>query len=159
MTKRIVLVLSVMAVALALAAGIAMAQATTERSSEEIPFEGTITNPCNGEEVLFSYTIVRIQQVTTDDNGGTHTTSRNYIRAGRGTGLTSGEEYVLTFAGASSPQDPVGDTWVLGGTSTLNFVSIGGDANFQARVNNRETFNANGELTAGIYVFDEKCTG
>ena len=157
--KRIVFMLSVMAVALALSAGVATAQAATERSSEEIPLEATITNPCNGEEVQFSYTIFQMQQVTTDDNGGTHTTVRNFIRAGRGTGLTSSEEYILTFAGASSPQDPAVDTWVAGGTSTLNFVSTGGDDNFQARFTVHETMNANGEWTAGIYLFDEKCTG
>jgi hypothetical protein len=157
--KRIVLMLSVMAVALALSAGAAISEATTEHISYEFPVEATLTNPCNGEEVMFTGTVSQVQQNTTDNTAGEHLTTHNIVIKGRGMGLTSGEEYILTQAGNSSPQDPAGDTLTAGGTETVNFVSTGGADNFQARFTVRETMNANGEFTAQIYNVSTRCTG
>ena len=157
--KRIVLVLSVMAVALALSAGVAMSQAATERSTEEIPVEATFTNPCTGEEMFFSYTIVHRQQTTTDANGGTHITAYNRVSAARGTGLSSGEEYILTGASNGSTQDLAGGTRTMGAATTVNFISTGGGDNFKQRFTVHATMNANGEWTAEFSNFSSECTG
>jgi hypothetical protein len=157
--KRIVLVLSVMAVALALSAGVAMSQAATERSTEEIPVEATFTNPCTGEEMFFSYTIVHRQQTTTDANGGTHLISTNRVSAARGTGLSSGEEYILISASNPSTQDLAGGTRTMGNATTVNFISTGGGDNFQQRFTIHATMNANGEWTAEFANFSSECTG
>jgi hypothetical protein len=157
--KRIVVMLSVMAVALALSAGPAISQATTEHLAYTFPVEATLTNPCNGEEVLFTGTVSHVQQNTTDNAGGNHLTSHNIVIKGKGTGLTSGEKYIVTTASNSSPQDPAGGTQTAGGTETVNFISTGGGDNFQARFTVRETMNANGEFTAQIYKFSTRCTG
>ncbi len=54
--KRLVLSVAVVGMTLALAAGMALAQATTEKFNERIPFSGVLFNPCTGEEVLFEGT-------------------------------------------------------------------------------------------------------
>src|SRR5688572_19008506 len=100
--KRISIVLvlaAVMAAAVALMAGTALAQAETETFQIREPVEFVAdANDCTGEEILFEGVQHQTTVVTTNENGR-HVVSRNNWTNFTGTGLETGDEYRLSTAG------------------------------------------------------------
>jgi hypothetical protein len=99
--KRIVVVVgvaAVMAAAVALTAGAALAQAETETWHNRGQSNFTIENPCTGEEVLVENTFHNVIHVTLNENGY-HTHSHASATDATGTGLQTGDEYRFINAG------------------------------------------------------------
>ena len=92
---RVVLgVAVVMAAAVALTAGAALAQAETGTINEQIPFSGEETvNECTGEPVTIEGTIHTLFHTTNTENGGMHFVGHFNVQ-GRGVS-PSGAKYVL----------------------------------------------------------------
>lgn len=84
-------VAAVMAAAVALTAGTALAQAITDHSRTNEPFTEIIENPCTGEEILFEGTFRQVTHFVQNDNG-LHGGVIEVVTA-TGTGVESGERY------------------------------------------------------------------
>jgi hypothetical protein len=68
------------------------AAASAQMVNETRPFSGTIANPCNGENVVFSGTIHFHEKTQTASDGRIHFVANNNFNAS-GTGQNSGRSY------------------------------------------------------------------
>lgn len=78
---------------LALAAGMTLAQATTDTSNERVPLDLTVDNPCTGEPLYLTGELHILFQFTEDANGGVHVQTQFQPQGASGTELVSGEQY------------------------------------------------------------------
>jgi hypothetical protein len=157
--KRLVLSLVVMGTALALAAGMALAQATTETFNEKVPLDLVADNPCTGEPVHLTGQLHILFHITEDANGGFHVQAHFQPQGVSGTGLVSGEQYRgvgVTRDGAYFPPGELRETTFV---DRFYFISKGPSANMLAKATIHVTFNANGEPTAEVIRVDLKCAG
>jgi hypothetical protein len=160
--KRLVLLLAVMGTTLALTAGMALAQATTETFTEKRPFNQTIVNPCTGELVQLTGDLTFLFHVTEDANGGLHVQQHGSAAGITGTG-ESGTQYRLVgvtreeayFPPGAPPEEPREATFV----NRFHVVSKGSSDNFLFDQTVHVTFNANGEPTAEVIRTDITCAG
>jgi hypothetical protein len=87
------LALAVVGTTLALAAGMALAQATTDTFNEKVPLDQVVDNPCTGEQIRVTGALHILFHVTEDANGGLHVQTHFQPRGVSGTGLESGTRY------------------------------------------------------------------
>ena len=128
----------------------ATAEAQTPAQRTVVPFEGTFFNPCTGESVHITGTMLLVQRETPDSVVRV-VVSRPLI----GVGEDTGQRYIVKeslaqsihFPSGSSP-GPFSHTVV----STMTVVSPGADPNFRTRLFFHITRNAAGEITADVEV-------
>lgn len=147
---------------LALAAGIASpayAQASTITERVIEPFE-TIAPACNGEDVFLSGELLLIFHTTIDAGGGIHSKFTLVPRHVRGVGSETGTIYKAVGGERShfnvdADEAPLNETF----TTMFNLVSQGGSDNLKSKGTFHITINANGEVTAFVDRFSERCVG
>jgi hypothetical protein len=158
--KRLVLSVAVVGMTLALAAGMALAQATTEKFNDRIPFTSESFNPCTGEVVRFEGTQHLVFHSTEDADGGFHFRGHTNLQA---TGVSdSGAKYIVHEGFNSQDKfDVIGEsatnfTFMV----TLQFIRQGSETaedDFQAKVLSHVTINANGEVTSVVEPGESEC--
>ncbi len=156
--KRLVLLLAVMGTTLALAAGMALAQATTDTFVVKQPFNKTLFNPCTGEEVQFTGDILFLYRETRDPNGGFHIEQHTSGAGVTGTG-ESGTQYRLVGVARQGVYFAPGETREATSVQSLRLVSNGSSDNYVLVTQIHVTFNANGEPTVVLFREDIECVG
>jgi hypothetical protein len=157
--KRLVLSLVVVGMTLALAAGMALAQATTFKSNVTEPIDLVDTNSCTGEPVHFTGELHILFHLTEDANGGLHVQSHFQPQGVSGTGLVSGEQYRAVGVTREEAYFPPGELRETTFIDRFYFVSKGPSENMLATTTTHVTFNANGEPTAELFRLELKCAG
>ena len=157
--KRLVLSLAVVGMTLALAAGMALAQATTDTFNETEPLENVVDNPCTGEPLLLTGELHILFHVTEDANGGFHVQTHFQPQGVSGTGLVSGEQYRGVGVTRDAAYFPPGELRETTFIDRFYFVSKGPSENMLATTTTHVTFNANGEPTAELFRLEIKCVG
>jgi hypothetical protein len=152
--------LAVVGTTLALAAGIALAQATTDTFNEKLfLIDLVVDNPCTGEQILVTGELHMLFHVTEDANGGLHIQQHFQPQRALGTGLESRTQY--RGVGVTQNQVYIAPEG-LRETTFVNrfyFVSKGPSDNMLVTATTHVTFNANGEPTAELVRLDTKCAG
>jgi hypothetical protein len=159
--KRPVLSVAVVGMTLALAAGMALAQATTDTFNDRSPLAGEVINPCTGELVLFEGTTHFVFHRTVDAGGGFRFKGHENLQA---KGVSdSGAKYIVHEVGNDQENFDVfsdsADNFTLMGT--LQYIRQGSETaedDFQAKLLVHVTVNANGELTSEILKAETECT-
>jgi hypothetical protein len=158
--KRLVLSLAVMGTALALAAGMALAQASTDTFNEKVPFNLVAENRCTGEPVRFTGNLLIVFHVTEDAKGGIHVQEHFQPQGVSGTGLESGEQYRAVGVTRRdlyiAPGEEVREFTIV---SRFYLVSNGPSENMLVAATTHVTFNAKGEPTAELLRVRTKCAG
>jgi hypothetical protein len=158
--RRLVLSFMVGCTILALAAGMALAQATTDTFTHKAQLDTILTNPCTGEPLHLTGNVRFLFHTTEDAKGGLHVQFKFQSQGVSATGLESGEQYRGVFVQRDGAYFPPGDlrrefTTVY---RTL-LVSQGPSANLVEIITFHVTINANGEPTAEVSRVDLKCAG
>ena len=137
----------------------AYAQGISFHDREIVPFE-TFVIACNGEEVFLSGELLLISHTTIDAHGAFHSEFTLVPRHVRGVGSLSGTQY-KAVGGHRSHFNEDSDFAPFNFTNTdmFNLVSQGGSDNLQGKFTIHVTVNANGEVTAEVENFSEKCVG
>jgi hypothetical protein len=157
--KRLVLSLAVMGTAIALAAGMALAQATTQKFTDTLPIDEVLTNPCTGESVHFTGEFLFVSHVTQDENGGLHVYSSIQPRGLSGTGLESGTRYRFVGTDESVVYIPEGGVREFTSVRHFRVVSENSSDNLLVSATFHFTVDANGEPTAEVDKFALRCVG
>jgi hypothetical protein len=158
--KRLVLSLAVVGMTLALAAGMALAQATTDKFNDRTPFTDAFINPCTRELVPVEGTEHLVFHRTEDAGGGFH--FKGHANTQLKGESASGAKYVVHQIGNSQDNFDVfsesADNFTL--TLTLQFIRQGSDTSeddFQEKLLSHVTVNANGEITSVVEQFESEC--
>jgi hypothetical protein len=157
--KRLVLSLAVVGMTLALAAGMALAQATTDTFNEKVPLNLIVDNPCTGEPLQLTGELHILFLVTNDANGGFHVQTQFQPQGVSGTGLVSGEQYRGVGVTREEFNAQQGELREYTLVDRFYLVSMGPSDNLLATTTIHVTFNANGEPTAELVRLDTKCAG
>jgi hypothetical protein len=157
--RRTMFVLVVMGTTLALAAGVALAQATTETIEDTQPVEFEVFNDCSGEWVLFSGQFHSISHITQDAASGIHVVGEFNSANLQGTGLESGGQYTAQMSGRFiEHRNSGGFPIVLTTETTGNVIGQGQLPDFKAHFLLRITINENGTVTAEILRVRFECS-
>jgi hypothetical protein len=155
--RRVLLLAGVLATAVIVSSGVALAQAEPQRE----PLNTTFLSPCTEELILFEgFAHFIPQRVHHDQGGGLHGTAQG-LNQGEGVGAVSGAKYIYISlnTGASTLR-------LDGGTNTssavfpLTIIREGEDGSPDDLVGNavfKFTTNANGELVVELIIENYKC--
>jgi hypothetical protein len=162
--KRLVLLVAVVGTTLALAAGMALAQATTVTSNETVPVNQLAINTCTepDEFVLLTGELHLLSHITEDANGGLHVQTHFQPKGGglSGTAEGSGTQYkavgVTREGFYIAPGEESRETTFV---SRFQLISNGPSDNFLVEFTTHVTVNANGEVTAVVDDAEIKCVG
>jgi hypothetical protein len=162
--KRLGLLFALGGTTLVLAAGMALAQATTVTSNEKVPVNQIVFNPCTDELVLLTGELHILFHVTEDANGGLHVQHHAQPQGGGllGTGEESGTQYRVVGVTRDETYVPPGAPGEFRETTFVNrfhIVSSGPSDNSLLDATIHVTFNANGEPTADLERVEIKCAG
>jgi hypothetical protein len=158
--KRLALSFVVMGTALALAAGGALAQATTQTFEIKVPLDGQeIVNPCTGEPVQLTGQRHILFHITEDANGGFHAVTHLQLQGVSGTGLVSGQRYKVVGVTRDESYFAPGELRETMIIHRFHIVSGGPSDNWLVNETIHVTFNANGEPTAEVLNFHTTCEG
>ena len=158
-----------LALALVLTSGVALAQATTVREIRVSPVEVTLSDFCGGEPVIFNgEEVLRIRE-TTDANGGWHVLNDPTVH-NFGVGAESGNKYIFVahhqnIANYSrfpdfEPGEPFTGTLVDTAEGSGLLISQGSGDNFVSHYAFHLTINNNGEVVAEVGQFSaDECKG
>jgi hypothetical protein len=150
--KPSVLVSSLAIAALLLIAVKAMAEVTTRM---DIPLNGAVFNPCNGETVTFSGVDHFTAKVTLDGAGGFHSDFHDNIH------VTATGDQGNSYEGNQEDNAPFNGRVAMEQTAPFTFseISKGSAPNFEVHALFHVTVNANGTVTASINTFTSSCRG
>ena len=150
--KSIVLVSSLAITALLMIAVKAMAAVTT---NIDIPINGAVFNPCNGETVTFTGVDHFTAQVTLDGAGGFHMDFHDNIH------VTATGDQGNSYEGNQEDNGPLNGRVAMEQTLPLTFseISKGPAPNFEVHALQHITINANGTVTVSINTFTSSCRG
>jgi hypothetical protein len=161
--RRTMFMLVVTGTTLALAAGVALAQATTDAGSntQAIEFFLDKEDPryqCVGETIHFTGLLHSTDVVTEDATGGVHVVSHWNLIDVQGTGLVSGGQYRLrgTLNGTSRDESG-GYTTVQTDEFSSQVIGQGQLPDFRSHFLLHHTINANGDSTAEVFVDTVQC--
>jgi hypothetical protein len=158
--KRLVLSVAVVGTTLALAAGMALAQATTFTSNEKVPLDQIVDNPCTGELLHLTGELHMLFHVTEDANGGFHVQTHFQPQGVSGTGLVSGEQYRGVGVTRNEIYFAPGEVREFTSVNRFYMISAGPSDNMLETATIHVTFNANGEPTAELVrPLETKCAG
>src|SRR5205809_6939847 len=131
--------------ALLLLAPSALAATTTE----QVPFQSTFTNPCNGETFTVSGSFNHVVSATTSASGQIHVMEHFNFQGVSGTGA-SGARYVVPSSNTLVEHvDDDGAPSSMRFEARQSFIRVGGDGsdNLSIRVVSVFAVDANGEIT------------
>ena len=162
--KRVTIALTLVAAALAVSSGAALAQAQTDTFVAKDTITFGAANPCNGEFIEFTGTFLLRGHSTYDANGNQHSTSGSAAMNIVGTGEQSGALYRYIVGGAQSvSHETLAEPFrpeIRSDVSTLNIVGSGDAPDFLMHVTSHYTYNvASGEFTAEVDNVHTECTG
>jgi len=157
--KRLVLLVAVVGTTLALAAGMALAQATTDTFTEKVPVDTTLINDCTEEAVQLTGDVNFLFHVTEDANGGLHVQLHTSAQGITGTGLESGTQYRVVGVTRDEYYFGPGETREETYVNSVRLVSNGSSDNLLVTQIFHVTFNANGEPTVELVREDIQCAG
>jgi uncharacterized protein YdeI (BOF family) len=146
--KRLFAALSLaLLVSMVVGAGVALAQATTETSSEEYDISGPIKNPCNDQMVQFTGTQRYVFHVT-DDAAGNHHIFSKVTTQGSGVDPVTGEKFLFRVReGIQEFYAQDGAPAAFTNIVTAEAISQGPSPDFLHHVTYLIRVNANGEPT------------
>jgi hypothetical protein len=155
--RRTMFMLVVMGTTLALAAGVALAQATTETIVDTQPVEFVVAEDCAGEEIQFSGQIHSVFHITQDAAGGTHVAAENNLNV-QGTGLVSGGQYRMLATILSTQHINSGGFPIVFTTEgSGKVIGKGQLPDFMAHSVVHFTINENGTVTAEVLQVKFEC--
>jgi hypothetical protein len=159
--RRTMLMLVIMGTTVALAAGVALAQATTETIEDKQTIEfGLDENPCIGEPVHFSATLHSVFHITQDAAGGFHVATEFNLANVEGTGAVSGGQYrAPTVVHSTFHSNSGGFPIIVTETSEANIIGEGQLPDFTSHFLVHLTINENGTVTAEVLRVREECRG
>lgn len=119
-----------------------------------------IENPCTGELVKLSGTVLILVHETVDANGSTHTRLLRVAQGVTAVGLLTGTEYQVSGPSPNSSIN-IGGPLPMETTFGADFhvISHGTEPNWLVHALIHTTTNANGEVTADISDFSSECRG
>jgi hypothetical protein len=121
----------------------------------DIPVNGTVFNPCNGETVTFNGVEHLVVSLTLDASGGFHSDEKLNVHVtatgDQGNSYEGNQEEHLTINGR------VGLVQTL--PQTFSEISTGSAPNFEIHSLMHITVNANGTVTAFVSTYTSSCTG
>jgi hypothetical protein len=131
--------------------------AVTSTTSQRVPLNLVIANPCLGEPVQLTGNLHLLFHITITDNGTIHVKQQANPQGVPGTGLVSGAKYqgtgvtesVLNLIGPP----PVTTTFV----NNFRIIGQGPANNYLVHTNTHLTINANGEPTAEVINASVEC--
>jgi len=127
------------------------------QGQQQIPFNGSITNPCNGETVDFSGTVHGNSTITVNGNNF-HATFQFNPQGVNGNGETTGAKYQATgvtredFNG-SFTNGSFNETFI----NRFDFMGQGSTPNFSVHETFHITVNANGTVSVSFDNFSTTC--
>jgi hypothetical protein len=157
--KRLVLSLAVVGTALALAAGMALAQASTDTFNVKVPIDEVFPNSCTDEPVRLTGKLHILFHITEDAKGGFHVQFHAQPQGVSGTGLESGTQYRGVGVTRDGAYFPPGELRQFTFVNRFHLVSKGPSENLLLNETIHVTFNAKGEPTAEVARFAIKCAG
>ena len=161
--RRLVLSLAVVGATLASAAGMALAQATTDTFHQTVPadtrFDPPLLNTCTDEEIRLTGEVSILTHVTEDANGGLHFVQHYEFKGVSGTGLESGTLYRAVGSVKTGQYIAPGQPRVATVVLSFDLVSTGPSDNERALLTARIMFNANGEPTVQFVHLTGRCEG
>jgi len=162
MKKKSVLIIVLSILAMLLAVAPVSAGAIVTREEVEISIDDIFSAPCPDtdiEDIHVQGTYTIKTKTVIDGHGGFHFSSHWNWANFTGTGLTSGDTYVVTQTFSHTEHDFVGANDVESFTLIFNFhlVSKGSGDNIQLHGVNHYTVNANGETTVDKATFSVVC--
>lgn len=131
-------------------------------TSVKQPFVGLAFVPCAidgaGEFVSLSGTLHVVTRITIDANGGFHGTAHFNPQGVKGVGLTSGDTYqgngvTKTTTNIAGAGFPFTETFV----NNFRIIGPGPDNNLLVHQTIHLTINANGDVTADVFVDSAEC--
>ena len=137
----------------------AYAQATTVTTNETIPFTGSLSNICNGDQVTFSGTMHVVNAFTTNANGGTHLKTHINYQNVTGTGTPSGLAYNVRTVTNEVSNDADGAQSNATVISIVKLTAQGPTLDFYLRAVLHVTVNANGVTTSTVQETSIECRG
>jgi hypothetical protein len=166
MKKKLLFVVTLTFLALLLAVAPVSAGAIVTREETVIELSENFNDYENNTKVCPDIETIHVEGTYTiktttvlDGNGGVHFSSHWNWANFTGTGLTSGDTYVVTQTFSHTEHDSVGENGVENFTLIFNFhlVSKGSGDNIQLHGVNHYTVNANGETTVDKATFRVVC--
>jgi hypothetical protein len=161
--RRLVLSLAVVGATLASAAGMALAQATTDTFHQTVPadtrFDPPLLNTCTDEEIRLTGEVSILTHVTEDANGGLHFVQQYEFKGVSGTGLESRTRYRAVGSVKTGQYIAPGQPRVATVVLSFDLVSTGPSDNERALLTARIMFNANGEPTVQFVQLTGRCEG
>ena len=162
MKKKFLLMTALAFIALLLAVAPVSAGAIVTREETEVMIDEIFSAPCPDSDiedihVQGTYTIKT--KTVLDGHGGVHFSSHWNWANFTGTGLTSGDTYVVTQTFSHTEHDFVRANEIESFTLIFNFhlVSKGSGENIHIKGVNHYTINANGEITVDKATFRVVC--
>ena len=160
--RRVLLLAGVLATAMIVSSGVALAQAEPQRE----PLNTTFLSPCTEELILFEgFAHFIPQRVHHDQGGGLHGTAQG-LNQGEGVGAVSGAKYIYISlsTGASTLRLDLDGTntgvAVSSGSVPSTIIREGEDGSPDDLVGNavfKFTTNANGELVVELIIENFEC--
>jgi hypothetical protein len=121
----------------------------------DIPVNGTVFNPCNGETITFSGIDHFTLHVTFDSAGGFHADAHDNIH------VTATGDQGNSYEGNQEDNNPFNGKVGFEQTFGLTFseISKGSAPNFEVHILQHITVNANGTVTVFFSNFASNCRG
>ena len=159
--KRLILSLAVVGVTLASAAGMALAQATTNTFHQTVPVDPVLARAflCTHEDVRLTGEVQILTRVTEDNNGGLHLDVHFGLKGVSGTGLESGTRYRVVNNSKTGQYIAPGEPRVARLEARFYLASAGPSDNTQTRIKARLVFNANGKPKVSFVSLSTRCVG
>ncbi len=125
-------------------------------TKQDVPFSGTVQNPCNGENVTFSGTEHDDSHVVMDKAGGAHVQLHINLQDVSGVG-DQGNNYQIPLTENIEQNVTVGQETTA--EAHLGIISQGSAPNFEERILIHMTVNPDGTVTSSKDVISTTCTG
>ena len=155
--RRLALALALLGLLSLTGAGVALAEAFTVTTVEELPI--SFVTPGCGEPILLSGTLHLVTHVTLDADGGIHLVSEANPQGVTGLGLASGTIYQGTGVGLSSFNSGGPLPLELTAVNSFKIIGRGPTDNLLVQGTFHVTVNAHGEVTSVVDHFRVRCQG
>jgi hypothetical protein len=158
--RKTLLLLTTMALALLLAAGVALAQATTQHINQTLPVDFAVDDQeCSGELIHFTGQLHAVFHITNDAAGGIHAAAQFTFADVKGIGEVSGGEYRLpTTATSTFHTNSEGFPIIATEHSTSNVIGQGQLPDSKAHLLIHFTINENETVTAEVVQARFECS-
>ena len=160
--RRTLLLLTTMALALLLAAGVALAQAPTQHINQTLPVDFTLddTEGCSGELIPLTGQLHAVFHLTLDDAGNVQHLATQFTFANvKGTGDVSGGTYTVPTTSTSTVNSNLGGFPIITTEHSIsNVIGQGELPDSRAHFLIHFTINENETVTAEVSQFKFECS-